>query len=152
MSDRKEREGEEEDGEEGARQGPLRMSDRKSGDANMFGDQKLQTCSVQLSKLSPDLTRSVLAGVEPTEEKQEAEGSQSTLSVIKGEESEKKILQIVESTEFDEFDITTKLDILDTSKKKLEEIKRKSQEQIISQTEQEKLVHTEVAPVYKGVG
>ena len=140
MSNRKLRdkvEGEEE-GEEGGRQGqgPLRMSDRKSGDANMFGDQKLPTCSVQLSKLNPDLTRSVLAVVEPEEEKQEIEDSQNTLSVIKGEDSEKKILQIVESTEFEEFDITTRLDILDTSKKKIEEIKRKSQEQIMSQTEE----------------
>ena len=130
----------EEEGEEGARQGPLRMSDRKSGDANMFGDQMLQTCSVHLNKLNPDITRSVLGAVEPAEEKQsEPEDSQSTLSVIKGEESERKILQIVESTEFEEFDITTKLDILDTSKKKIEEIKRKSQEQIMGQIEQEQL-------------
>ena len=112
----------EEEGEEEARQGPLRMSDRKSGDANMFGEQVIHTCSVHLNKLNPDITRSVLGTLEPAEEKPASEESQNTLSVIKGEESETKILQIVESTEFEEFDITTKLDILDTSKKKIEEI------------------------------
>ena len=113
--------------------GPLRMSDRKSGDANMFGD-RIQTCSVHLNKLDPSLTKAAMsrAGGEEGEE----EESRNTLSVIKHEESEKKILQIVESSEFDEFDITTKLDILDTSKKKIEEIKRKSQEQIKSQIEE----------------
>ena len=127
----------EEEGEEEARQGPLRMSDRKSGDANMFGEQVIHTCSVHLNKLNPDITRSVLGTLEPAEEKPASEESQNTLSVIKGEESETKILQIVESTEFEEFDITTKLDILDTSKKKIEEIKRKSQEQILGQIEHE---------------
>ena len=147
-----------EEGKGAGEEGPLRMSDRKSGDANMFGD-RIQTCSVHINKLHPNLTKAAMSKAGGDQEEQEEvekpeeaervvehvekdenedskvkEESRNTLSVIKGEESEKKILQIVESTEFDEFDITTKLDILDTSKKKIEEIKRKSQEQINSQT------------------
>ena len=112
--------------------GPIRMSDRKSGDINMFGD-KIQTCSVTLNKLNPDITRTVLdrqKTKEVEESVSEPEQGPSTLSVIKGEDCEKNIRNIVESSEFEEFDITTQLDILDTSKKKIEEIKRKSQEQI----------------------
>ena len=123
--------------------GPIRMSDRKSGDINMFGD-KIQTCSVTLNKLNPDITRTVLDRqkskkvdditisdeVKVATDAAEPEPGPNTLSVIKGEDSEKNIRNIVESSEFEEFDITTQLDILDTSKKKIEEIKRKSQEQI----------------------
>merc|ERR1719232_801697 len=119
------------------------MSDRKSGDINMFGD-KIQTCSVTLNKLNPDITRTVLDRqkskkvdditihdeVKVATDAAEPEPGPNTLSVIKGEDSEKNIRNIVESSEFEEFDITTQLDILDTSKKKIEEIKRKSQEQI----------------------
>ena len=140
--------------------GPIRMSDRKSGEINIFGERKLQTCKVQISKLDPDITRSVLdrqmksaavegvveeenmeLGSETEENKNESDKSAqdepkqgpNTLSAIKGEESEKNIMNIVESCDFEEFDITTKMDILDTSKKKIEEIKRKSQEQISQQ-------------------
>ena len=49
-----------------------------------------------------------------------------------------EIRDIVESSKFDEFDITTQIDILDTSKKKIEEIKRKSQEQVLQQMEVDK--------------
>ena len=132
--------------------GPLRMSDRRSGDLNMFGD-KIQSCTVQLSKLNPDLTRSVLGrqrGVEAEaeaaerieEEKEEADGDNEsqgpaeTISAIKEEDSEKKIRDIVDSSGIEEMDITSQIDILDTSKKKIEEI-RKSQEQISQQLQQE---------------
>lgn len=114
--------------------GPIRMSDRKSGDINMFGD-KIQTCSVTLNKLNPDITRTVLDRQKSKEVEESAsvsdvkdaknvaddkpEPGPNTLSVIKGEDSEKNIRNIVESSEFEEFDITTQLDILDTSRRKL---------------------------------
>jgi len=136
------------------------MSDRKSGDKNMFGD-KIQTCTVQLNKLNPDITRTVLdrqkADLEKVEEAKDRENKivdqdrklpgPSPLSVIKGEDSESNIRDIVESSKFDEFDITTQIDILDTSKKKIEEIKRKSQEQVLQQMEVDKDVTKNVAEV-----
>ena len=128
--------------------GPIRMSDRKSGDINMFGD-KIQTCSVTLNKLNPDITRTVLdrqKTKEVEESVSEPEQGPSTLSVIKGEDCEKNIRNIVESSEFEEFDITTQLDILDTSKKKIEEIKRKSQEQIsqLREVDKKKVPETKI--------
>ena len=80
--------------------GPIRMSDRKSGDKNMFGD-KIQTCTVHLSKLNPDITRTVLdrqkADLDQEKETMGKVGSDpelpgpSPLSVIKGEDSESNI-------------------------------------------------------------
>ena len=134
--------------------GPLRMSDRRSGDANMFGD-KIQSCTVQLSKLNPDLTRSVLdrqremeagetAVVEEEqhddgEEDGEHQGPADTISAIKEVDTETKIRDIVDSSGLEEMDITSQIDILDTSKKKIEEI-RKSQEQISQQLKEEMVV------------
>ena len=138
---------------------PLRMSDRRSGDANMFGD-KIQSCTVQLSKLNPDLTRSVLdrqremeplkpAIIEAEENEEEERGKEymgeedgdpqgpaETISAIKEVDSETKIRDIVDSSGIEEMDITSQIDILDTSKKKIEEI-RKSQEQISQQLQEE---------------
>ena len=119
--------------------GPIKMSDRLSGDGNRY-DERIYSCSVQLNKLDPDLTRSVMnkqLGEEFIEEvekevKEDDPGPSNTVAAIKGEESEKNIMKIVESSDFDEFDITTQIDILDTSKKKIEEI-RKSQEQVMAQ-------------------
>ena len=130
--------------------GPLRMSDRRSGDANMFGD-KIQSCTVQLSKLNPNLTRSVLDRQRETkavetavveeeqddagEEDGEHQGPADTISAIKEVDSETQIRNIVDSSGLEEMDITSQIDILDTSKKKIEEI-RKSQEQISQQLQE----------------
>ena len=146
--------------------GPLRMSDRRSGDANMFGD-KIHSCTVQLSKLNPDLTRSVLdrqrevetveteaINGEEEEEKTEnvveedgePQGPAETISAIKEVDSETKIRDIVDSSGLEEMDITSQIDILDTSKKKIEEI-RKSQEQISKQLQEEMEVeHKNIKP------
>ena len=134
--------------------GPMRMSDRRSGDANMFGD-KIQSCTVQLSKLNPTLTRSVLdrqreletqpekegedqdkEELAETGEESESQGPAETISAIKEVDSETEIRDIVDSSGLEEMDITSQIDILDTSKKKIEEI-RKSQEQISQQRQDE---------------
>jgi len=115
--------------------GPMKMSDRQSGDANMFGA-KLQPVTIKISKnlIDPkvlselkDETKLKSAIKEKIIPKSPSPAKADVST--KTNDPESTIIKLVESPAFDELDITSKIEILDTSKKKLEEIKRKSEEQ-----------------------
>merc|ERR1712233_231620 len=115
--------------------GPIKMSDRKSGDANMFRA-KLQPVTIKISKnlIDPkvlselkDETKLKCSVKDKSIQKPAVPEKPKNSTTTADPES--TIIKLVESPAFDELDITSKIEILDTSKKKLEEIKRKSDEQ-----------------------
>lgn len=110
--------------------GPIKMSDRKSGDANMFGA-KLLPVTIKISKnlIKPKVLEELRDATKRTTEPKTTDEDKDVPEENKTTNPEEKIIKLVESPAFDELDITSKIEILDTSKKKLEEIKRKSEEQ-----------------------
>lgn len=138
--------------------GPIRMSDRKSGDANMFGA-KLLPVTIKISKslLKPKVLNELRDESTSKTSNREKSATKSPSSEKEGNCTTKRdpqatIIKLVESPAFDELDITSKIEILDTSKKKLEEIKRKSEEQQenkIEAKEKEKVASSEKVKIRK---
>jgi len=118
--------------------GPIRMSDRKSGDSNKYGE-RILPLTIKISKTPipkesfPSAPMDESIKLSPREKRSPKNNkSDAPPARVQPTDPETTIIKLVESPAFEELDITTKLEILDTSKKKLEEIKRKSQEQLTS--------------------
>lgn len=102
---------------------------------NSVNCDRVHPLTINISRLSEAVTKSAMEKISlsdptptPTSNPKQPETSKTESRTETEETTE--IMESVDTPEFDELDITTKLDILDTSKKKLEEIKRKSEEQV----------------------